>query len=404
MSACNKCGEPIVWRQSAKGRKYPVNGVGGSGPLGQFHSTSCPARKAKAAGHAEFIPQDPETSKAAQGLGSWHKPEGEDFDTFETESETKIAANNGTQQDGTDLASVIARHVAGLMPKQEATIDADAVRKIVRDEVTSSGARNVVVTVKDSSKPAIDVGRQHDTFATLLAIVARRRNVWLAGPAGSGKTSGAHAVATALDLAFGSVSVGPQTTQSAIFGYMDAHGNYVATEFRRRYELGGVFLFDEIDRGNPGVLTALNQAIENGACAFPDGMIPRHPDFVAIAAANTFGNGASREYVGAMQLDAATLDRFVMLAWNYDETLELDIARATFEAAGGTDDKVLANWIAKVRFAREKAQALKIRHVVSPRASIIGAELLAAGMNLETVSACVLWKGLDADSVERMTK
>lgn len=185
---------------------------------------------------------------------------------------------------------------------------------------------------------------------------------------------------------------------------MDAHGNYIPTEFRRRFEQGGVFLIDEIDRGNPGVLTALNQAIENGTCAFPDAMIPRHPDFITVAAANTYGTGASREYVGALQLDAATLDRFVMLHWDYDEALETDIARATFTASGGTDSTIISRWLLKVRYARQRATALSIRHIVSPRASIVGADLLGSGLPESTVAPLVLWKGLDSDTIARLSR
>jgi MoxR-like ATPase len=277
-------------------------------------------------------------------------------------------------------------------------------REIAQDVIANSPTRALVVSVRGSTIPPFNAGRQHAQFPLLVSIIARRRNIWLAGPAGSGKTSAAHAAARALSLAFGSISVGPQTTQSALFGYMDAHGNYIPTEFRRRFEQGGVFLIDEIDRGNPGVLTALNQAIENGTCAFPDAMIPRHPDFITVAAANTYGTGASREYVGALQLDAATLDRFVMLHWDYDEALETDIARATFTASGGTDSTIISRWLLKVRYARQRATALSIRHIVSPRASIVGADLLGSGLPESTVAPLVLWKGLDSDTIARLSR
>lgn len=371
MDTCIKCGEPIVWRQSKRtGRKYPVNGEGTSGVVGQFHSTSCKAKTTRPQHDAVTQPtvDDPITSP----------PEND------------------------SLASTIAQAVAALLPPQEAQLDENRIRAIVRETVGEQGSMSISVSVRGSDAPPINVGRQHHLFPTLLAVIARRRNLWLTGPAGSGKTRASHEAANALGLAYGAISVGPQTTQSALFGYMDAHGNYIATEFRRRYENGGVFLFDEIDRGNPGVLTALNQAIENGTCAFPDAMIPRHADFVAIAAANTYGTGASREYVGALQLDAATLDRFVMLAWDYDESLERDLAYATFEAAGGTNQTVIADWLALVRTARRQAAILKIRHIVSPRASIVGADLLASGMDAATVAAIVLWKGLDTDTVKRL--
>jgi cobaltochelatase CobS len=52
-------------------------------------------------------------------------------------------------------------------------------------------------------------------------------------------------------------------------GYMDAHGKLVRTLLREAYEHGGVFLLDEIDAGNPGVLTVLNALLANGQVGFP---------------------------------------------------------------------------------------------------------------------------------------
>lgn len=49
-----------------------------------------------------------------------------------------------------------------------------------------------------------------------LRCVAARVNVWLVGPAGSGKTSAAENVARDLGLKFYSKSVGPQTSESAL--------------------------------------------------------------------------------------------------------------------------------------------------------------------------------------------
>jgi len=291
-----------------------------------------------------------------------------------------------------ELVQLIADYVMPRLPLEPA----------IRRVITSDGRLPVVVSVRESGQAPVDVGRQHKSFPVLVSILARRRNVWLTGPAGGGKTTAAQAAARALGIPFGSISVGPQTTQSALFGYMSATGTYVASEFRRRYEHGGIFLLDEIDRGNPGVLTTLNQAVENGTCAFPDAMVAKHHDFICIAAANTYGMGASREYIGALQVDAATLDRFVMLDWPYDEALETDLTLAVYIAAGGTDEAVPNDWLVKVRLARSRASALEIRHVVSPRASIIGADLLASGIEPGVVAAAVLWKGLDGDTVSRL--
>ena len=90
-----------------------------------------------------------------------------------------------------------------------------------------------------------------------------------------------------------------------------AQGTIVSTEFRKAYENGGLFLFDEIDASMPGAILAFNAALANNFMDFPDKKVPRHKDFYCIAAANTFGSGADRQYVGRNQLDAASLDRFI---------------------------------------------------------------------------------------------
>ena len=244
-------------------------------------------------------------------------------------------------------------------------------------------ATEIVIKLPGGEKR--NCGKQHRSFPVLLQLLAARQHVYLVGPAGSGKTTAADECAKALGLDFYCQSVGAQTTQAQLIGYSDATGSYVPTHFRRAYENGGVFLLDEIDAGNANVLTVLNAALANGQCAFPDKMVTRHENFRCIAAANTFGTGADRQYVGRNQLDAASIDRFAFLDWPYDEALEAELA--------DNDD-----WTAHVVKARRAVELLKVRHVVSPRASIKGAQLLSAGIAREQVEASLLWKGLDTET------
>lgn len=239
-----------------------------------------------------------------------------------------------------------------------------------------------IVIKKYETGETTKVGKQHYQFETLLQTIAARVNVLLVGPAGSGKTSAANASAKALNIPFYSISVGMQTTKTEFFGYMDATGKYIKTLFRQAFEHGGVFLLDEMDAGNANVITAINQALANGYCAFPDGMITKHPDFVVVASANTFGTGANREYVGRNQLDAATLDRFAVIEWNYDEALEAELC----------SNKL---WLTYVRTCRKNADKHKIRTVISPRASIMGAQLINQGIKKEAVKNMLIFKGMN---------
>jgi MoxR-like ATPase len=228
-------------------------------------------------------------------------------------------------------------------------------------------------------------------FGTLLQVAAARVPAMLVGPAGSGKSTAGRQVAQELGLKFVTESCSPQMSKWDIMGFMGATGNYVPGVIRDAFENGGVVLLDEIDASNPAVLVSVNliASVSVGeTVTFPDGAdVPRHEDFILIAGANTFGDGASDEYVGREQLDAATLDRFAAIEWGYDESLEMLAAGEGAEA-----------WVTYVQRVRKAAQAAQVDMMITPRASINGASLLRAGMARTTVESLVIWKGVSADA------
>lgn len=187
-----------------------------------------------------------------------------------------------------------------------------------------------------------------------------------------------------------SLSLGPTTPTTKLFGYRDPHGAYVGTPFRRAYEHGGLMLVDEIDNGHPGLLAELNQALANGHAAFGDGMVQRHESFRLVATGNTYGLGPNRRYVGRNALDAATLDRFALLPVPYDDDLE---ERLTL--AQGATPALARSWLAHVRRIRRKVDTLGLNVIVSPRASIEGARLLATGLDWDFVQEARLIGNLD---------
>ena len=114
-----------------------------------------------------------------------------------------------------------------------------------------------------------------------------RLNVWLTGPAGTGKTTAAKYCANAFGLKF--YFCGSIDTEYKLTGFIDAQGRCINTAFRTAYQEGGVFLFDECDSSLPAALLAFNAALANGEAAFPDAIVSRHPDFICIAAAKIHG-------------------------------------------------------------------------------------------------------------------
>jgi hypothetical protein len=220
-----------------------------------------------------------------------------------------------------------------------------------------------------------------ESLKTLKSCIKNRIPVYITGPAGSGKTTVVKNIATELGLKYYSISVSNQTTVSAIFGFVDASGTYRPSLFRLAYEFGGVFLMDELDSGNANTISAINQAIENGICGFPDGkMVEAHPDFTFCSSGNTVGTGANKRYVGRNPLDGASLDRLGFIEWEYDEELELKISENHY-------------WVKRVQAFRTIANILGVGLIISPRASKNGSKLINDGIPLSIVEKTVIFKG-----------
>ena len=270
----------------------------------------------------------------------------------------------------------------------------------LRDEMTAAIAdmRPQVTHITLPSKQVVQVaGRQHAEFGNVLKSVAAGVHVYLVGAAGTGKSTIAENVAKALGVTFASKSVTAQTSEASLVGFVDAHGKTVRTPFRDVFEHGGVFLLDEVDNGNPNVLNVLNSALANGVMAFPDGMVKRHENFVGMASANTYGNGATAEYVGRNPIDAAFLDRFAMVAIDLDEALEQSMLDSV-----GLDAAVAKRWLAAVRQSRENVAKYGLRVIVSPRATIDGAKLIKAGVDVETAYKMRVLKGAKTEQVDKI--
>jgi hypothetical protein len=116
-------------------------------------------------------------------------------------------------------------------------------------------------------------------------------------------------------------------------------------------------------------------------------MIKRHKDFICVAAANTTGTGGNIKYIGRNRIDAATIDRFVLINFDIDTKLEATISGN-------------AEFCGMVQDLRKKAEVKGLDCVISPRASINGSKLILAGFTINEALDMVIFNKLSANDAK----
>lgn len=190
-------------------------------------------------------------------------------------------------------------------------------------------------------------GVLNPVFDDVVTLIAAKKNVYLFGPAGSGKNVLCGQVAEALGLKF--YYQNTLLTKFDLSGFKNAVGDFEKTEFFEAFTNGGLFMLDEVDNSSAEALVALNAALANGYYSFPGiGRVDVHPDFRCIAAGNTIGTGADAAYCGRYKLDASSRDRFQFIEVDYCPEIEDSICK-------GNDD--VLQFVRDLRKAVQKVGA-----------------------------------------------
>lgn len=264
----------------------------------------------------------------------------------------------------------------------------DAIRSLVASELEKLTPKRLEV-ISERGSVMLD-GMTHYKTENVIRVAGLGHPVMMVGPAGCGKTTIGEHTARALQLPFYITSTINEPHE--LTGFIDGTGKYHSTPFRHAFEHGGVWVADEIDAWDASALLTANAALANGYANFPDEANPirRHNSFRMVATANTFGSGADRVYIGRNELDAASLDRFAVIAVDYDLSLERMFA-------GSRED-----WLRYVWKIRKKVEETRVRHVVSSRAIGMGSAALNAGLTWAECEEMYLFKGMSANDREKV--
>lgn len=275
------------------------------------------------------------------------------------------------------IKNVVSEHVAGL--------DIESQIREQLEGIAQKASKVIEVKLQGKEK-GIKMPLVHNQFELLLKIAqVEGNNILLTGGAGLSKSTAVMQVAQALDLEFQQISFSNQTTKTDLLGFVDANGNYQMAGFIDAFIHGKVFLADEMDACSSNVLVLLNSAISNGIINLPNGKtVEAHDNFRFIGTANTNLRGSAMGFTARNKLDAATIDRFIVIEWLLDEELE---------------EKLTCNdgWLKIVRKCRSIAQRELEGVDITPRSSYDGAGLLKLGIDVEQVIRMTIIKAMGED-------
>lgn len=333
--------------------------------------------------------------------------DGRDIKIVETKQEESKKQDDEYKQEITNLTKEIKELTKKLKTKSTfETAMTEAIlekgKELAVDDIKETLLKNVdkyiqdrygilpkTIEIKKSRKVKKLGGIFHKEFENIVKIVDKNLPLMLIGPAGSGKNHTLEQVAKALDLEF--YFTNAITQEYKLTGFIDANGHYHETEFYKAFTNGGLFFLDEMDASCPESLLILNSAIANGYFDFPTGRKQVHKDFRVVSAANTYGTGADMVYVGRNVLDGATLDRFIVLNFDYDEKVEMSLSY----------DDDLYKFIVSLR---ETINKCSLRYIVSMRATINASKMLEMDIDKQTILKNVIIKSMSKDDINTIIK
>lgn len=254
---------------------------------------------------------------------------------------------------------LLTKTVANVMTEEVKKVTMASLQDEFKEWVTSNyGPTYVTPKIFTSASGNAVNGVTNKAFEDVAMWIQCDVPVMLTGAAGTGKNQLAQQLGQYFDMPV--LVINSIQDASEVQGYKTIDGTYAQTpfilftKFCLEKEKQGIILFDEIDNGDASAMVTINDAIASREITLADNSQLDLHNIRFMACANTWGTGATDEYVGRNQLDAATLNRFVVVEVDYDERVEDSIC----------EDKDLLVFI---RNFRKALRSCGIKHVVSYR-------------------------------------
>jgi hypothetical protein len=174
---------------------------------------------------------------------------------------TATAATGGGDAIANALAPLFeAQRQAG---RAEAAVEIERLKAELQAAKQQGTGTTISVTVNGQTTTTTTEDVLDPQFEFILNLVTSGENVYLYGPAGSGKNTICAQVAKALNLEF--YYQNTLVTKFDISGYKNAQGEFEETAAYKAMKNGGLLMLDELDNSQAEAIIALNAALANPA-------------------------------------------------------------------------------------------------------------------------------------------
>lgn len=309
------------------------------------------------------------------------------------------------------------------------TLQQSQIEDLVRDTIAKMDIHKHIIVVEDKRvDPATTTEvneAAHKCLPELMGVINAGCWAAIVGPTGGGKTLACFQIARLLGYKIVRIKkMHKHLAPHELIGFLDAGGNYKKgswTDAILGYEhnpMSGypncdepktepaMVIVDEMDKANENVMMLIKD-LASGVISMPYGQQRVNPKVMVVATMNTWGQGATREYVGAQAQDAALLNEFNFVEWGYDTDFEWTLLQQLFnsykdvgEYQVGDMRRLLDMFIAM----RVKADQQKVRVIISTRNIINVAKMLLTNhdWSIHPTLCKSVYKGLKEEEWKRI--